>query len=158
MFPIRIDIPCPYYSEFAIIAIRDVSLPASNISISSKRTESVRAWMGKATGHIISWSSDGSAVSNMKKPIWHNTIISKKQGRQLDVISTVTTSSDAIQLLIIRHQQNAIIRQCCCFMQHKAYMDSRRNFLRSAPLSIISVHYKNLRFLSWQLNHYTENS
>ena len=89
--------------------------------------------------------------------IWRSlsdTIISKKLELQLGVISTAITLSVAILLLIIRHQQNAIIWQCCCLMQRKAYMDLRIIFLWSSSLSTISVHYKNLRFLSWQLSHY----
>lgn len=94
----------------------------------------------------------------MKKPIWRSTITSGRPGSPSGNISTPTTLSAATPHWNIRHRLNATIRQCCCPMQLSIYGRGRKvlHYPHPSPgnLSTISVHYKNFRFLSWQLSHY----
>ena len=96
----------------AFFRIRAVSSQAMSTWTFSKRTRSVKAWMVKAAGLIISWLNDGSGVSSTRKPIWPNTTISEKQGRLLENMCIHTTLNVVIPHSIIRHQHPAIIQSC----------------------------------------------
>ena len=104
--------------------------------------------MVKAGGLTISWLNDGSGVSNMRKHIWLNITISEKQGRLLGNMCIHTTMNVVIPHSIIRHRHPAIIKSCYWMLTQP------KGGFSLLPSYNISVHYKKLRFLSWQLNHY----
>ena len=79
--------------------------------------------------------------------IWPNTTISEKQGRLLGNMCIHTTLNVVIPHSIIRHRHPAIIQSCY-------WMITQPKGIFSPTQLHISVHYKMLRFLSWQLNHY----
>ena len=96
----------------AFFRIRAVSSQAMSTWTFSKRTRSVKAWMVKAAGLIISWLNDGSGASSTRKHIWPNITISEKHGRQSVNMCTLTTLNVVILHSIIRHRDPAIIRFC----------------------------------------------
>ena len=102
--------------------------------------------MEKAAGQTTSWLNAGFVASNMRKPILRSMPTSGKHGRLSKAMYIPTTLSAVIQQSTIRHPHHIIIWHCWLIMM--------LNWCPSLTQLHISVHYKMLEFLSWQLNHY----
>ena len=103
--------------------------------------------MEKAAGQTTSWLNAGFVASNMRKPILHSMPTSGKRERLSKAMYIPTTLSAVIQRSTIRHPHHIIIRHCWLIM----LLNGGTSLIQLQ----ISVHYKMLEFLSWQLNHYS---